>query len=226
MSVVVLVPYAEGEGRARLLRYVQGRLCDDGWPVVVGRGVAGRDGWCKAAAVAEALQAAAGRPDDVVVVHDADVLVDLRALRQAVDAVEAGAGWAIPHYQVLRLDQLTTDVVLAGHPLPARHGLTRAAYVGVAGGGCVVMTRAVYEDCPLDHRFFGWGDEDLCWGWALSTLHGGPWRSTDDLVHLWHPHAEPGAQRAVRRESGTVRRHYRSARHSPERMRAVIAAGR
>jgi len=54
------------------------------------------------------------------------------------------------------------------------------------GGGCTVVRRDVYESCPLDPRFKGWGQEDAAWGVALTAMYGPPWRSVEPLWHLWH----------------------------------------
>jgi hypothetical protein len=226
MSVAVVMPYQAGPGRADLLHHVWNRLADDGWPVVIG--APRQERWCKATAVGEAiaqveLRAHAG---DVLVVHDADVIVDLAALREAVAIVETGgAGWAIPHTHVVRLSENASEALLRGSPM-ASPSLARQPYVGVPGGGVVVVPLATYEDTPLDRRFVGWGDEDESWGWALRTLHGEPWRSDASLVHLWHPHAAPGARRNPDINANRLRRAYRAYREDPERMRALVTLGR
>ena len=86
-----------------------------------------------------------------------------------------------------------------------------------------LLSAAAWETCPLDGRFCGWGSEDEAWGWALETLLGPPWRSPALLWHLWHPHAQPGARRAVNPESERLWRAYRRARGNPRLMRGVIS---
>lgn len=204
---------------------VAARLRDDGWPIVAYDSAEGD--WCKACAVRGAIDAAddfrAVNADDVLIVHDADVLVDLGAIREAVAVVASGdAGWAIPHGEVYRLTERATARYYETAEIPEYPDLTRWPYVGVEGGGAVVLRRMVYDDVPLDPRFLGWGDEDVCWGWALRTLHGAPWRAAARLVHLWHPHAAPGAQRSPRWESDHLRRRYQVARDNPVRMRELL----
>jgi hypothetical protein len=139
----------------------------------------------KAAAVEDALSRATG---DVLVLADADVWCP--GVVAAVEAVESGAAWAVPHTLVHRLTKGATDVMLGrevfGGPLIEQR-VEQRPYVGMVGGGCVVLRMDVYEACPLDPRFVGWGQEDAAWGVALTALYGPPWRSTEPLFHLWHP---------------------------------------
>lgn len=221
MSVAVVVPLAIADpARERAWSVVESRLVDDGWPILTGPNVS--DLWCKSLAVSAAIPAT--RPDDVLVVHDADVILDLAALRAAVDVVESGTvPWAIPHRDVYRLSERATDRFYVTGELPEQPELVRWPYIGVEGGGAVVLRRETYDRVPIDPRFLGWGDEDVCWGWALRTIYGEPWRSTARLVHLWHPHAAPGAQRSPRWESDTLRRRYRAAQVDVDRMRALVS---
>lgn len=225
MNVAVIIPVdvetARGEGeRDILLRHVRTELLTHIPEREVIIGICHGE-WRKASAVADGLT----RTDaDVIVVHDADVLVPMAALRLAVTVVNNGAAWAIPHTNVHRLSRLSTAERIAGMSsvIPHRQQLVRWPYVGVAGGGIVVLRRETYEDCPLDERFIGWGNEDICWGFALSTLHGAPWRGDADLVHLYHEHAAPGATRSPRFDSERLRRAYRAYRGDAERMRALV----
>jgi hypothetical protein len=205
--------------RARAYGYVMRHLAPLGAEIVVGV----CDGeWCKATAVADALT----RTDaDMLVVHDADVVVSLIAIERAVSAVHNDiAKWAIPHNLVHRLDEDATNVVLAGAMPTATRQLVRWPYVGMVGGGIVALRRTTYNDCPLDARFLGWGSEDQSWGFALTTLHHQPWRGDADLFHLFHPHPEPDAQRSPRYESEALRRAYRQYRGWPEQMRPLVDA--
>lgn len=186
MSVAVLVPFTPGrcEWRDRAWAWVRAHYAAEhpGWAVVTGS----CDGeWSKGRAVADAL---AQTDADVMVIADADVLAPPSALRDAVSALRTH-GWAIPHRKVHRLDQDATQAFYAGRTV---RRYDRPPYKGVAGGGLVVLTRAAYEECPIDPRFLGWGGEDVSWGWALNALKGPPWRGDADLTHLWHPTVRVG----------------------------------
>lgn len=226
MTTAVVVPLDTETARFRGERgaawfYVRARLRAQSGPVVSHATVGD---WCKARSVGLALD---DSPDvDVLVVHDADVLVAPAALRRALDAIDRGAAWAVPHDQVRRLTRASTEDLMERGPYQAGgHRLDRPAYRGVAGGGIVVIRRDVYDQCPLDPRFCGWGSEDEAWGWALETLHGQPWRGNAPLTHLWHG-PQPVARRSTRGDSIRLWRAYRSAQQAGDMTAmAVLVAG-
>lgn len=222
VDTAFVVPYVETDpARARNYEAVRCYLRETfpGWPVVTG--VPYGDDWSKGEAVGHAVDILNPQVSTVIV-HDADVFVPDADLRAAVAAVTAGAAWAIPHQRVCRLTEETTVATLAGAP-PVTSRLTRPAYVGVRGGGIVVVDRPVLEGCPLDVRFHGWGSEDEAWGWALTTLHGPPVEGVGDLVHLWHPHPAPGQRRSPLPESNLLWRRYRAYRRDAGRMKDLVA---
>lgn len=116
-----------------------------------------------------------------------------------------------------------------GDPLQGYHGhafrgdeLIEPPYLGTEGGGIVVLRRELYEACPLDPRFVGWGSEDDSWGMALRTLHGPPLRIRQPLVHLYHP-PQPRATRSWGSVEGrTLRKRYARASGNPSAMRSLI----
>lgn len=195
-----------------------------GWPVLTGECEGGR--WCKAVAVADAVN----RTDaDILVIADADCIAP--HLPAAVEAVASGAPWAMPHHLVHRFSRTATAAVLGGTD-PAsvvrhRSNYTQFPYAGYPGGGITVVSRLVYESCPLDPRFLGWGQEDESWAEALGTLYGPPWRQrTWPLWHLWHP-----PQARLNRSTGSdasraLRSQYRALRGRQEAMRAHLEPGR
>lgn len=198
-SVSVLIPFRPDPTgyRGAVLTFVERWWAarHPSWQVVRG---ACQDGpWCKAAAVGDALCRAEG---ELVVVADADVIP--LGVGASVELVaRGGAGWSMPHQRVHRLSEAATALILRGAPLPDPAQSPRGVrepptnrpveqmHRGEAGGGCVVLPRALYERAPLDPRFTGWGQEDASWGRALTVLAGPPWREPEPLWHLWHPPA-------------------------------------
>jgi hypothetical protein len=182
-SVSVLVPWRpDGGHRDRAWKWVRQQYAArfPQWEIVEGWPPQGP--WNKALAVADALRRSQG---DILVIADADCWTD--GIGQAVTAVRAGSGWAVPHGKVRRLTEAATAAVIAGTPpTDALGGLAKQPYRGVEGGGLVVLPRHLYERVPLDPRFHGWGSEDRSWGYALTALAGRPWRGVAPLVHLWH----------------------------------------
>lgn len=226
-GIVIPVDLATTRGdsdRSRACDYVTDRLVAEAphdW--VVAHGIFNSAfPWCKA----EAVQAGLDVLDDVdvLILHDADVIVGIDAIRAAETAVRDGAPWAIPHRTVLRLDILSTAAFMANE----EHLMTlvRPTYVGVEGGGVTVVRRDVWDACPLDRRFVGWGSEDEAWGMALHTLYGPPHRGDAPLMHLWHAHPAPGARRSPMIDSVRLHRAYRAYRDDPEAMRALVASAR
>lgn len=214
MSAQVVVPWRGGcPHRERVLGWAQGRYP---WPVILARGP---EPWCKGAAVNPWV----AEIDGVVVVADADVWCD--GLSQAVEAVEGGAPWAIPHGDVHRLTQEATEAVLAGADWRGQP-LEQAPYRGIRGGGYVVARAEVLREIPLDPRFTGWGQEDVSWGLALATLLGEPWRGEADLVHLWHPPQERMTRKYGSMEGRALYRRYARASHDPAEMQALIGEAR
>ena len=225
MTVAVLIP-ADVSGdphRARALDYVRRWYADHfaDWPVFVG--APGSADWSKGAAVAAALERAAGA--QALVLGDADSFtLDPEHLRQAVDLVTLGKHpWAIPHRNVYRLRELETARLLDDPTAKPRLGHTaRPTYEGPAGGGITVVDRSAFDQVHgIDPRYLGWGGEDVSFGWALSTLAGDPVRLDGRLVHLWHPHPAPNLRGSP--ESEALVALYRSARGVPRRMRDVVA---
>ena len=214
-SVEVLVPWRGGcSHREAALRWVRGRYR---WPVTVAEALAGE--WCKAAAVMPAVEASTA---DVLVIADADVWTD--GVVEAVAAVECGEPWAVPHTRVLRLTEACSARVMSGDP----EGLEVAEpfYRGVMGGGVTVLPRETCLRVPLDHRFTGWGQEDVAWGYALTTLAGTRWRGSADLLHLWHPPQPRMTRRYGNPHGVALFNRYRRAVNDPAAMGALIEEAR
>jgi hypothetical protein len=215
VRAAVLIPYRGGcPHRERALAWVLVKHAQNDYPVVVGR--YGDGPWVKAAAGADAL---AQTSAELLIVADGDVWCE--HLPAAVEHVCAGASWAIPHRAVVRLTEDSTARMMAGEPWDALP-LEERAYLGVEGGGIAVVRRDVYEDCPLDPRFLGWGSEDESWGMALRALHGPPVRGKAPLVHLWHPPQERARRNFGSLESRDLRKRYVRAVRNDGAMRALI----
>lgn len=221
-SIAVVVPHG-GDCPHRYLAWgwvrAQFAKHHPGWDVVMG--TTDVEGFSRTQAIRDAL----GRTDaDTIIVSDADVWCD--GLNEAVSHV-AEYGWAIPHELLHRLSPESTRQVLDGAdwhglPLSTDNRQDSKPYRGHETGTLCVFRRDVLDQVPPDPRFVGWGSEDDAWALALRALVGKPWRGTADLVHLWHP-AEPRMNRVVGNErSQTLLARYKSARRSPESMRALL----
>jgi hypothetical protein len=219
-DISVLVPYrGDGSHRDRVWGWVSRWWASNHpqWQIVTGTCPDGP--WIKAVAVADALARAHG---GLLVLADADVICDDIGL--AVEAVEQGAPWAMPHGKVHRLTEGSSTAVIAGAgPCPALSGLDRKPYRGYEGGGLTVLPRAAYERVPLDPRFAGWGSEDEAVALAWGALLGRRWRGIAPLWHLWHP-PQPRLNKhvgSVESNALLVRYQY-AAKDGPVAMRSLI----
>lgn len=227
MSVAVIVPRSPGScsHRDRAWEWLERRwgALHPTWQTV--EGTAPHDRWCKAEAVADALT----RTDaGVLVICDADLVVDPATLARSVDAVQIAGGWAVPYHRVFRLNPAATADALEADPtgpldLPTdRRNLARVPYSSRPGGGVFVVTRSAYLAAGgFDPRFVGWGGEDISIGLALRTLAGPHTRIRGDLFHLWHP-TQPDRRPGSRGNHAALERRYRAANDDPAAMRALI----
>lgn len=223
-QVAVVVPWRGGcPDRQAALRYVVERWAQLGHTVELGEQP--DDGkWCKAEAVQAGVERTSG---DVLAIADADVWSD--QVPDAVDAVLEGAPWAVPHTLLHRLTPPATAEVLAGAEPHDRMPLAvlDKPYTARLGGGIVILRRDVWNDCPIDHRFRGWGHEDEAWAKALGHLYGPPVRFESTLWHLWHPPQERITWGLGSAENEALYKRYHHAASNPDRgvMRALIAEG-
>lgn len=194
-SVNVVIPWRPGCGhREAALRYVVGRWAELGYDCTLGE-YEGEGRWCKALAVQRGIDAT---DREFLIIADADVWCD--GMQDLVKSLLRGSPWVVPHRMVHRLSQDATMRVLAGEAEPnsrmpldvlksRTHPLGRP-YVGRLGGGIVGLPRRIWDECPLDQRFKGWGHEDESWALALEHLYGPANRHDARLWHLWHPPQE------------------------------------
>ena len=135
--------------RERAWRWLRNRYEAEGWNVVAAPAPPGP--WSKGAALRPTIEASRA---DIVVQADADVWTD--GLPEAIEAVEHGAPWAIPHDLLHRLSEEDTAAVIEGADW---RGMVaeQPAYPGIEGGGIVVASKGVIQSIPIDARFTGWG---------------------------------------------------------------------
>lgn len=213
----VLIPFA-GDDPDRLLSlaWVTARYESSGYEVSIGYGDVER--WSKADAVEDALSKASG---DLLIVADADVWCE--ELPLSIEAVDQGAPWSMPHWNVVRLTRTGTEKFFAGQEILMEDESEH--HFGAPGGGIVVLTREMYERCPLDPRFVGWGGEDLAWGYALRTIAGKHARFHAGLWHFWHAPQARMTRKVGSEANETLRASYADSRFQTGRMRKLIAEG-
>ena len=218
MNVSVVIPYRGGNQthRVRAYRYTRSHLEKvlPGVPVIVAD--SGHTVFNRAASRNLGVEKA---PRGVVVVCDADTLVQRRPVLDAIEAARDGR-LHLPHTFFLSLTEEHTRRILdhgAGH----RAGKPEFM-VTTAVGGCLVIDRGAYLSTGgQDEGFHGWGGEDVAFKFACDALLGPTVRHSGLMFGLWHPsemdQSSEGYKRNIARE-----RLYRSARKDATRMRELI----
>jgi hypothetical protein len=213
-SVDVIIPWKPGDiYREIVLGWVLNAWNEVGSEPIIGN----CDGdWSKAVAVRDAVSRSTA---EWLIVTDADVWCAM-TLDVTHQIIESDDRWGTPHGLVHRLTPVATSDVLKGAMIGGP--VEQRPYPGVPGGGIVILERELWDECPLDRRFVGWGQEDEAWGAALACIGGKPFRGDHDLWHLWHPPA-PRANRAVgSHESRRLRNEYYRARRDENVMRRLL----
>ena len=201
-DVSVLVPWRPGcPHRESAWEWIRSRYATEhpDWEIVEGSCPPGP--WVKARAVHDAACRSSGRR---LVVADADVWCpDLAPIVAEPHPV------IIPHSFVHRLTPHETQRFMAGGQRP--YETVERPRRGMAGGGIVILDRDLYDRCPLDPRFVGWGQEDSSWAAALTALTGKIRRHSRPLYHLWHPPQERLNRATGSVEGRVLERRYREA---------------
>lgn len=226
-DVEVIIPWfsaLEDEDRSRALAWCCHRWTALGYgPPALARSSAKR--FCKADAVSAAV-----RSSDAswLVVADADVQPPADMDRALAAVRWDGHPWAKPYTNVYRLNkQATNDWFQCKHvELFDIQNLAQEPYIGIPGGGVVVISRENYLQVPLDKRFVGWGGEDASWGYALHTILGPPWVGMSNLIHFWHLPQERLDRRTGNTDNEELRKRYLFSVSKADKMQALVNEGK
>lgn len=217
MTTAILFPWRDEPARRAVFAWVQSwwRTQHSDWTQVVGTAPSGPFSRTRAI-----LDAASQTDADRLVVADADVICPGFTL----DELET---WLVPG-KLHRLSPESTQQVMAGAdwtglPLSTDNRQDAKPYKVHECGTLVALTRAAFDTAPPDPRFQNWGGEDDAWAAALRCLVGPATRTTDDVVHLWHPPQDRISRIVGNRHNQKLARRYHAARRNPDAMRALMA---
>jgi len=179
VSVVALVPGDACEYRKRAWEWIKRHYwAECGWELVE---VDCSGDYNKGAAMQAGANLAKGK---ILVMVDADVLCDWRALRASVEIVAAGDDWSTPNTTVTRLSRDETAAYMA---FARVSGTEDKPYRGQVAGGLFVVSRECWESSGgVDAGFVDWGGEDTAFGYVLQRDYKGAVLG-GELLHLWHP---------------------------------------
>jgi hypothetical protein len=161
---------------------------------------------------------------DIVVVADADVLVEPAVLHAAIDDVRLRGGWAVPFDREEWVDEMVTTLLTAA---PASTDIAmpigRPAENEAVAFGVVVLPRAAWEHVGgQDERFVGAGHEDQAFACALDTMWSPVRRLSGRLVHLHRERSTVDGSEQHDVRSRRILAQYDDASGHPDRMRRLV----
>jgi hypothetical protein len=162
LTATVCIPWRPSPSRLAAFERVMNFWSMFGWPVVTA------DSDTEIFSLAQARNnAVAKAATDVVVISDADTLIDPLNVLRAVAAPD-GICWPFTRYRILSQDYLQTPLgELAG--VPYINTWDGAGILGV--GGCLICTRKEYWRLGgQPPEFVGWGWEDTAFTMIVQTL--------------------------------------------------------
>lgn len=167
----------------------------------------------------EGVRIATDTKADIVVICDADTLVEPEPLHAAIAA--AGDGRLhLPYTWYRGLSQPGTEAYLAG--VPADHCTTDWAHEWATGGVLVIQPDAWWAAGGMDESFTGWGFEDTAFRTAADALLGLTIKHPGTITHLWHP-LESGLGSPEHIAGGQRMQRYIDATDNPDAIRVLIA---
>lgn len=211
-SVRYVVPWRpDGEYRDRLWAY-----CKPRWPDVIESG--SPPGPFNRAA---AINAGAVGEWDVLVVVDADVVIDTARVRAGLERAARTGRVVLPYTTFKGLTPEMTKRVLDGYTGEWSRGIRFQSEVHESS--VVIVPRNVWNAVGgFDERFVGWGQEDVAFAHAARMLCGEPDRLEGIVWHLWHPKPPERIAATVEyRANQALGQQYRSAR-TEQAMRRVL----
>lgn len=216
-SVSVVVPWRPSPGRERHLNLVRIALTAALPGAEVAAFDTGHQPFNRAAARNGGVRNSYGGAN-VLVVCDADTVVDRESLRMAVKGAHDGR-LHLPYTTCRMLSPKGTEAALTGG---GNVGIAEAeASYNNSIGGCVVVAYDTWREVGgWDERFTHWGFEDVAFWCAVDTFYGTV-RHPGTIHHLWHPDGR-GLGSPEYQTGLALCQRYTDARGNPEAIRAIL----
>lgn len=221
MQVTVVIPWRGGQvDRERHHRIVSDHLraiLPDAPLLSVD---SGDDPFSRAASRNAGVRLAQDTGAEIVVIADADTIVEPGPLQEAITAAHSDGLLHLPytHYRGLS-EQGTRDYIAGSMPDECDVEL---AHEWATGGVLVITPAAWWQAGGMDERFVGFGHEDVAFRIAADTLLGPTVRHPGTITHLWHPKAM-GLGTPQHAANGQLCERYNAANANPDAMRALLA---
>lgn len=223
MTVLVAVPYRDGgcDYRRRAWPRVEAHLREalPGARVVVVDD--GGDPFSRGASLNLAFTESDA---EIVVACDADLLVGVDQLREAVHLAKT-PGMVLPFSTLVYCYENESTAIINGE-VDYRDADGRrwdASPTIPCLGGCNVLSRQTWQQAggwlPV---FRGWGCEDLSWSAQCGTLVGPNRRLQGDAVHLYHPKTGVYVDEDGINANGELMRRVLACEGDPDAMRTVV----
>ena len=136
-----------------------------------------------------AVELAKERNKSIVVICDADSLINPNSLINAIELARTAESVVLPYSIVRYLNQRGTHRVLSGKMDP--NDAPDIAWFDWSVGGAFVTRPEIWDRLGgQDERFTGWGCEDTAFSITASKMGMPHVRVEGTMNHLWHPSAE------------------------------------
>lgn len=156
---------------------------------------------------------------DVVVLCDADTLVEEQPLRAAIDSADDGI-LHLPYVHFRGLSENGTRMYLGGTPGEACE--TDLAHAWATGGILVLTPSAWGRAGGMDERFIAYGFEDTAFRIAADALLGPTVKHEGTIWHLWHEQ-QMGLGSPEHTANSALAARYVTAEGNPNEVRPIVA---
>lgn len=189
-EIAVFIPWRDKKDAHRLksLRYVKNHLAKISGvnPILIDSNT---KNFSLAAARNNAVRTAKDLGASVVVICDADTLINPEALKMSIYTALSCDAIVLPYTLVRYLTKKSSSAVISNKINPDEAS-DIASFDWSVGGAYVATVSAWSRAGGQDERFTGWGCEDVAFSIATRKLDVAFLRQEGIMNHLWHPSAE------------------------------------
>lgn len=156
---------------------------------------------------------------DIVVINDADTIVEHEPLLSAIDGAHDGR-LHLPYDTFRGLSPNGTRLHLSGAPAEACE--TELETTWSTGGVMIIQPSSWWRMGGMDEAFRSWGMEDTAARVACDAILGATVRHDGTIYHLWHPSEIDPSSPSYQANMARMAR-YVEAEGKPDAVRAIVA---